>query len=202
MNEQNKATEKNQMNTWEISIIVIGILCGLCTWLFGFRPFLVNGLSMYPTFNTAFTDSNTIDIPFLRGDYLIIDIFSYRFHSDPERYDVIVFRSPVEPNRYLLKRVIGLPNEQVHLNGTEVTVTKINGDTMTLDEPYINQEEVITYRNRTVRLSDNQYFMLGDNRTNSLDSRVWGALPEENIVGRVALRLYPFDMAGKNPGAL
>ncbi len=175
-----------------IIIILAGALCAAAVWFLGFRPFLVNGASMYPTFNASFEDSN--DMRLIGGDYLIIDIFSYIFIHEPERLDVIVFRSPTEPGRYLLKRIIALPNEQVRLAGTTVTVTGENGEVLTLTEPYINRRDIVSYKSKTWRLGEDEYFLLGDNRARSLDSRVWGSLPKHRIVGRVIARLYPFSM--------
>ena len=195
--EENANTEQNAQGN---VVIVAGILCGLLVWFFGFRPFLVDGASMYPSFNTAIAEETKDNIPIIKGDYLIIDIFSYLFRKDPERFDVVVFRSPIEPKRYLLKRIVGLPNEQVHLSGSNITITKADGTTLALNEPYINQEEIIVYKKQTVALGKNQYFLLGDNRTNSLDSRVWGSLEKDNIIGKVILRLYPFSEAGTYPG--
>lgn len=116
------------------------------------QPFLVSGNSMFPTFKN--------------NDYLIVDEISYRFR-EPERGEVIVFRSPVEPNKYLIKRIVGLPTETI--NGLE--------------------------------LKDGEYFVEGDNRGESFDSRFWGALPEENIKGRALIRLWPISSSEFFPGA-
>lgn len=180
--------------------MVLGVLTAVFAWFFGFRPFLVNGISMYPTFNASFVTKKTPS--FIAGDYLIIDAFSYRFLEDPRRLDVIVAKSPIEPGRHLLKRIIGLPNEQVRLFSNTVEITTVSGESFTLHEPYINSEEKVVYKNQTIQLRDGQYFLLGDNRTNSLDSRVWGALTKDGIIGRVILRLYPFGEAGVTPGSI
>ena len=180
-------------------IILFGICAAIVTWFFGFRPFLVNGISMYPTFNAFFvTNDDTGHL--IQGDYLIIDIFSYLFLHEPERFDVVVARSPIKPGRYLLKRVIGLPNERVRLSGNTVEITGENGERTVLFEPYINREKTAAYTDQVTQLGDGQYFLLGDNRSNSLDSRVWGSLTKDNIVGRVILRLYPFDSSIVFPG--
>lgn len=182
-------------------VIGAGMVTALFVWFFGFRPFLVNGISMYPTFNASFVGKKGGWSP-LSGDYLVIDAFSYRFLEDPERLDVIVAKSPIEPGRHLLKRIIGLPNERISVSRNTITITTPDGQTMVLDEPYINQEEQASYKDTVVQLGDNQYFLLGDNRTNSLDSRVWGALTKDRIVGRVILRLYPLDEVEVRPGSV
>ena len=109
-------------------------------------------------------------------------------------------KSPIEPGKHLLKRIIGLPNEQIHLSNRTVTITPPDKQSFVLREPYTNQEETAVYKNQTVQLGSDQYFLLGDNRTNSLDSRVWGALTKDKIIGRVILRLYPFSEAEVKPG--
>ena len=187
-----------RLDRYEYGVVIAGVLCAVFLWFFGARPFLVDGASMYPTFNASPGGgaANTL----ISGDYLIIDLFSYLFLREPDRFDVVVFRSPIEPRRYLLKRIIGLPNEQVALSGATVTVTTAAGAVLVPDEPYINPEEPVTYADQTVQLGDDQYFLLGDNRTNSLDSRVWGGLVKDNIIGRVIVRLYPFEAAAVNPG--
>ena len=194
--ERDKKKRLKKMDTGKTIIVVSGILTAVFAWFFGFRPFLVNGISMYPTFNAPAKNST---FSFITGDYLIIDAFSYRFLKEPKRLDVVVARSPIEPRRHLLKRIIGLPNEQVRLFGNTVEITTQDNRTFILHESYINQEETISYKNQTIQLGNNQYFLLGDNRTNSLDSRVWGALTRDKIIGHVILRLYPFDKAGVAP---
>ena len=81
MNETDAGTKDRERN---IPVIVTGILCAVAAWFFGFRPFLVNGVSMYPTFNASFTDATGGFI--VGGDYLIVDIFSYLFLREPERF--------------------------------------------------------------------------------------------------------------------
>ena len=194
-----QSSSANRMSRGEYTVVITGILSAAFVWFFGFRPFLVDGASMYPTFNELFTGNGESRL--ITGDYLIIDLFSYMFLREPERFEVIVFRSPLEPKRYLLKRIIGMPNEQITLSGDTVTVTGENGAVLELkDEPYTNMTERIVYTDQTVRLGNDQYFLLGDNRLNSLDSRVWGGLVRGNIIGRVVFRLYPFSTAAVNPG--
>lgn len=151
--------------------------------LFVISPFVVDGESMHPTFENL--------------DYLIIDEISYRFES-PQRGDVIVFRYPLDPSIFYIKRIIGLPGETVAINHGVVSITEPDGDSFTLNEPYVVAEDA-TYSG-TVTLSPGDYFVMGDNRPNSSDSRVWGPLPGKDIVGRVLLRLLPLSSAGLFPG--
>ena len=147
-------------------------------------PFVVDGESMHPTFENL--------------DYLIIDELVYDLHA-PARGDVIVFRYPGDPSIFYIKRVIGLPGETVSINRGVVTITTTSGDKVTLAEPYIVNEDA-TYTKR-VALPPGEYFVMGDNRPNSSDSRVWGALPAKNIIGRVDVRLLPISQRAISPGA-
>ena len=101
-----------------------------------------------------------------------------------------------------MKRIIGLPNEQIYLSDAGIEITATDNTSFTLYEPYINQKHLPLYKNQTIQLSGDQYLILGDNRMNSLDSRVWGALTRDHIIGRVVLRLYPFDEATVLPGSV
>ncbi|HUY62748.1 MAG TPA: signal peptidase I [Candidatus Paceibacterota bacterium] len=152
--------------------------------VFVISPFVVDGESMHPTFENL--------------DYLIVDELVYRFEA-PQRGDVIVFRYPNDPSIFYIKRIIGLPNETVAINHGIVTITTAAGTTFTLDEPYIVNDDA-TY-SHTFTLGPSQYFVMGDNRPNSSDSRVWGPLPRANIIGRVDLRLLPVGHVSFSPGA-
>lgn len=147
-------------------------------------PFIVDGESMHPTFKNL--------------DYLIVDEFIYYFKA-PARGDVIVFRYPGNPSIFYIKRVIGLPGETVSINRGSVALTTADGENLTLTEPYIVNEDA-TYTKK-VSLNAKEYFVMGDNRPNSSDSRVWGPLPKKDIIGRVDLRLLPIRESGFSPGA-
>jgi signal peptidase I len=152
--------------------------------LFVVSPFVVDGESMHPTFENL--------------DYLIVDELLYDFRA-PARGEVIVFRYPNNPSIFYIKRIIGLPGETVSINQGAVTITTVKGENFTLSEPYILNEDM-TY-NKNVSLNPGEYFVMGDNRPNSSDSRVWGPLPAKNIIGRVDLRLLPVSQSGFFPGA-
>jgi signal peptidase I len=168
------------------------------------QPFLVEGPSMLPTFQS--------------GNYLLVDKFSYQFLKNPERGDVVVFDIPdpkhsfhtcllplfgscyFETNRYLIKRIIGLPGEKVTILGGVVTIynqENLNG--LILDEKEIEFKSEMSDE-RT--LGENEYYVMGDNRANSSDSRFWGPLPLENIVGKPILRLTPISGIGIWPGSI
>ena len=149
-------------------------------------PYVVSGASMEPNFDN--------------WHYLIIDRVSYDL-EDPERGDVIVFDLPQEEGRSLIKRVIGLPGETVVLQGQRVTVVNDeHPQGFTLDEPYLDPNNLGGENNMRVTLGESEYFVLGDNRRVSADSRLWGTLPRESIVGRAFVRLYPFNKISFLPG--
>jgi len=158
--------------------------------LFIISPFVVDGESMHPTFENL--------------DYLIVDEMIYDF-SAPARGDVIVFRYPLNPSVFYIKRIIGLPGETVSITHGVVTITTASGknlpaaQTLSLTEPYAVNEDA-TYSKSTV-LGPNEYFVMGDNRPNSSDSRIWGSVPRNNIIGRVDVRLLPISKGGFFPGA-
>jgi signal peptidase I len=163
-----------------VALIVIPIR------LFIAQPFIVSGASMSPNLQT--------------GDYLVIDQISYRFH-DPQRNEVVVFRYPNNPNRFYIKRIIGLPGETVEIQNNQVIIfNEENPDGFILDQDYLT-EGVTRGRNEMQEaLSDDEYFVLGDNRESSSDSRIWGALPEDNLIGRAYVRLLPIGNIGFSPG--
>jgi signal peptidase I len=169
----------------EIAIfLVLAIIIVLPIRLFIAQPFVVEGESMHPTFES--------------GDYLIVDELSYHIH-EPKRGDVIVFRYPGNPKIFYIKRVVGLPGETVNINGGTVTITKADGSTLTLDEPYVVNEDA-TYTQST-HIGTGELFVMGDNRPKSSDSRTWGLLPEKNIMGRAFIRILPAGEFGINPGS-
>ena len=148
------------------------------------QPFIVSGASMVPTFQN--------------GQYLIVDQLTYRFEK-PKNGDVIVFKYPKDPSKYFIKRVIGIPGDTIAINGNVITLTdKEHPDGLVLQEPYIAHMNPTT--SLTEVLGDGEYFVMGDNRDNSSDSRMWGILPEDLIVGRAFLRLFPLDNASFLPG--
>ena len=157
-------------------ILVISLLVVIPIRFFVAQPFIVRGASMEPNFYD--------------GEYLVVDEIKYRFNA-PERGEVIVFRYPNDPKQFFIKRIIGLPGETVNLEGGHVEIVSLKDKkTIVLNESYIDPK-ILTVPDRTVTLKEGEYFVLGDNRLSSSDSRVWGVLPYQNIVGRVLLRLWP-----------
>ncbi len=162
-----------------LELIKIALLAGITIGLvryFLFKPFYVKGQSMEPNFHEK--------------DYLIIDEVSYRF-KEPERGEVIVFRPPVETEDFYLKRIIGLPGERVKVEDNKIIVyNKDNPAGVVVEENYISEDTVGSY---SMTLGEGQYFVMGDNRDASFDSRRFGPISDETIVGRVWLRGWPFN---------
>lgn len=149
------------------------------------EPYVVSGASMSPTFET--------------GHYLIIDKISYIFNS-PQRDDVIVMKFPEDTSRDFIKRIIGLPGETVQIKDGEVTIiNNANPKGFKLDDSFVKYPKL---DNTTTILSTNEYFVMGDNRAGSYDSRSWGPLPRQDIIGKPLLRLYPFTLINIHPGSL
>jgi len=175
---------KNKDEASLLSLIITGVIMLAIVLLirtYIAKPFIVSGVSMYPTFDS--------------WHYLIIDEYTYNFSRDPQRGEVIVFHYPGDPSRFFIKRIIGLPGETVSIKGYNVS---INGNTP-LIEPYI----IDTKKKRDtmeITLEDDEYFVLGDNRKESADSRYWGPLKREFIVGRPLTRLFPFNKIDWTPG--
>ncbi len=183
-----------------VKFILIAIAIVVPIRLFIAQPFIVDGSSMDPTFGDR--------------DYLIVDEISYRV-SEPERGDVIVFKYPCpntqvtnanecpSPARYYIKRIIGLPGDTVSAKPGHPIVIKdsTHTDGFELQEPYVeNHERPGDYLPITQVVPPNEYFVMGDNRPHSSDSRIWGLLPKGNIVGRPIARLYPWSSIGVKPG--
>ena len=161
----------------KIAVIAFVIVAPIRYFLF--QPFIVSGASMAPNFAT--------------GDYLIVDEISYRL-SSPQRGDVIVFDASFIPNykgQRFIKRVIGLPGETVNILNGQVQITK-DGQIIILDESYL-PSNLQTIGEANITLKSDQYFVLGDNRDYSYDSRMWGVLSKNNIIGKASLRLWPIN---------
>lgn len=163
-----------------LKIIVISLAIIIPIRYFLIQPFYVKGASMEPNFHDY--------------EYLIIDEISYRFNT-PERGEVIVFRYPNNPQDYFIKRVIGLPGETVEIKGGRVYIKNDeNPKGFLLLEKYLSDDSsTYSMRENKLTLSEDEYYVLGDNRTASKDSRTFGAVNRSFIIGRVWLRGWPLD---------
>jgi signal peptidase I len=184
--ESASSDTRNSSQRSLVAYTILAIGLALVIRFFVAAPYIVSGSSMEPTFFNL--------------HYLIVDRLSYDFES-PQRGDVIVFDLPQDTSRALIKRVIGLPGETVVITGNAVTVINAaNPQGITLSEPYLDPQDLGGASNIRVTLGADEFFVLGDNRKVSADSRLWGTLPRSDIVGRVFLRLFPFTKLGVLPG--
>ena len=167
-----------------LELVKVAVLAGITIALvryFLFKPFYVKGASMEPNF--------------FDKEYLIIDELSYRLRA-PQRGEVIVFKYPNNPKEYFLKRIIGLPGERVKVSEGQVTVyNKEHPEGVVLDEPYLPQDLLTVGNGLPVQLDENNYFVMGDNRQNSYDSRRFGPIDKSLIVGRAWFRGWAFNRA-------
>jgi len=173
-------------NFWKelVKLVFLSLVIVVPFRLYIAQPFIVEGASMDPTFKT--------------GEYLIVDELTYRF-KEPKRGSILIFKYPRNPKKSFIKRVIGLPNETISISDGEITIINAgNPDGFVLDEPYIKLSKRGTFGSYgsydsygSYVLSSNEYFVLGDNRPVSSDSRIWGLVPEKNIIGRPIIRFFP-----------
>ena len=170
---------------WIIGIIIVVKI----VQAFLIQPFIVDGASMLPTYHNQ--------------EFLLVDKLSYRIGS-PSRGDVMIFKlyenvnNPYE-GKHLIKRVIGLPTERVVVKrGVTTIYNKKNPNGFVLDESFVSYKDV--QKDTDVTLDAHHYFMMGDNRAQSYDSRDWGPLDEANIKGQVLFRVYPFSQLSYEPG--
>ncbi len=166
-----------------LKFVVVAAVIVLPVRLFIAQPFIVSGESMSPTFEN--------------GEYLIVDELTYRL-DQPKRGDVVIFRYPRNPSEFFIKRIIGLPGETVTIKNGQVEVLTTSGATLALSEPYV--KNLGNGADATYTVDQSSYFVMGDNRPESSDSRIWGLMPRENLIGRALVRLLPVGQAGLFPG--
>ena len=163
----------------EIAVIALGAVFIVRQFLV--QPFLVSGASMSPNFAS--------------GDYLMVDELTYRIRP-PERGEVVVFRYPNDLSTFFIKRIIGLPGERVTIADNKVTIFNAeNPNGLVLKESYL-PDNLGTQGDLDVTINPGEYFVMGDNRPYSFDSRSWGKLPAADIVGLARLRLWPVNDFG------
>lgn len=189
MSEQQKevfySLEDNRQTWWQkvsefiwemIKVAIISLAIIIPIRYFLIQPFYVKGASMEPNFYDH--------------EYLIVDEISYRF-NEPQRGDIVVFKYPNDPRQFFIKRIIGLPGERIKIDNNKVY---ING--AILNESYLspNTETSLALRGYgDVTLGSDEYFLLGDNRSQSLDSRSFGPVKRQYIIGKTWLRGWPFN---------
>ena len=178
--------KSNWQSFWELvrfALIAIAIVVPIR--IFIAQPFIVSGSSMVPTFEN--------------GQYLVVDEISYLLGT-PKRDDVVVFRNPNDTKVFFIKRIIGLPGETVDVKSSEnqvIITNKEHPNGFKLNQSFIVNTGGIDAH---MTLENDQYFVMGDNRPASSDSRYWGSVAKNLLIGRVFLRLLPFNKIGILPG--
>jgi signal peptidase I len=182
-----KVVEVEKKEDWRdvLRFIIISLLIVIPIRMYVAKPFIVEGTSMFPTFHN--------------GDYLIVDQISYIISGKVNRGDVVVIKPPMDESKYFIKRLIGLPGDTIMINGSEVKIiNKEHPLGVVLDEPYVTNKG--NDNNLLFVVPEDQYFVMGDNRTASYDSRGWGFLPKKDLVGKALVRLFPPKSIDLLPG--
>lgn len=176
-NQEEQAEKMSQgQKIWEtIKVFVIPIVIVIVVRTYIAQPFIVKGASMEPNFEDK--------------EYLIVDEITPLL-KEFSRGTVVVFRYPLEPSEFFIKRIVGLPGEHITIRGGEIVIRTQDGKDTVLHEPYLARGTV-TVGDIDIDIPPDAYFVLGDNRNFSSDSRRWGLLPKEFITGRAFIRLWP-----------
>lgn len=170
-----------------IKIFIFAAIIVIPIRVFLFQPFFVQGASMEPNFED--------------GEYLIVNEFGYKKtdlgittikpFKKLKRGEVVVFRYPKNEQLFFIKRVIGLPGERIKIDGGKVYIfNKKHPDGFELKETYL-PKNLKTVGEINYFIKNNEYFVMGDNRMHSSDSRIWGPVPEFDVIGRVVFRAWP-----------
>lgn len=161
-----------------VQVVAISLAIIIPVRYFLVQPFYVKGASMEPNF--------------FDHEYLVIDELTYRFRQ-PQRGDIVVFHYPNDPKNYFIKRVIGLPGETVEIADGKVKIYNDKYPNGIILDEQVYLDDVYTAQTRRETLKADEYFVLGDNRPSSLDSRYFGPISTKVIVGRVWVRGWPLD---------
>lgn len=169
-----------------VETLVVAAAIFVIVYLFIMQPHRVDGESMFPTFHSQ--------------DYILTEKISYRF-GRPKRGDIVVFRAPAEKDKGkdFIKRIIALPGEKIKVENNHIYIyNSQNPNGFVLEESYLRPNVVTTgeqYLQEGVvkEVSDNNYVVMGDNRQNSSDSRAFGTVPKENLIGKAFLRYWPLS---------
>lgn len=163
-----------------VSVVIIALLIIIPVRFFLIQPFYVKGASMEPNF--------------FDHEYLIIDEISYRF-GEPERGDIVVFRYPNDRRQFFIKRIIALPHEQIAIREGKVWVGQYDTDVLQeLHEPYLAEGTLVSSPDtKPLLLKEDEYFVMGDNRNQSLDSRIFGPVTDDLLIGKTWIRGWPFS---------
>jgi len=173
-----------------IETIVVAAAIFVIVYLFLLQPHQVRGASMEPNYHD--------------GQYILTDKISYRF-GDPERGDIIIFKSPTNTDQDFIKRIIALPGEEIEIRDGKITIyNEADKDGFVLAEDYQTVQPTTTDSDRDgylkegikTKVREGSYVVFGDNRPQSFDSRSWGEVPRNNIIGKAWLRYWPLSKLG------
>jgi signal peptidase I len=175
--EELSPTQKVIQFVWDlVKVVLVSLAIIIPVRYFLIQPFYVKGASMEPSFYDH--------------EYLIINEITYRF-NEPERGDIVVFKYPKDPSQYFIKRIIGLPGETVEVRDNHIYVTNSDGRKMILDETTYLEEGERTISKTKWTLGPDELYVMGDNRDYSLDSRSFGPVSRDLVVGKVWFRGWP-----------
>ena len=183
---------------WEvIKVFLWALIIIVPIRVFLFQPFFVQGASMEGNFKDGdYLIVNELGYKTTVGDVAGLHLFTAGSFKDLSRGDVVVFRYPLDPKQFFIKRVIGLPGEEVRVENGKVTImNNKNPQGLILDESKYLPTTLKTSGNVDTKLKQDEYFVLGDNRGASHDSRAWGPLPKADVIGKVLIRAWPFSKA-------
>lgn len=164
-----------------LEVFVFAIAIFLFVYLLVMQPHKIKGASMEPNFPD--------------GEYLLTDKVSYRFR-EPERGDVIVFEAPRTDDEEFIKRIIGLPGEKVSIKGGKVYINNQQLKELYLDDALVTSAGSFLLEGKEVVVPENNFFVLGDNRPASSDSRMWGFVSKDKITGRAFVIYWPPPQVG------
>lgn len=167
-----------------LETIVFGLSVCLVIYLFAAQPNQINGNSMHPNFEN--------------GEYILTDKISYKI-GEAKRGDVVVFQAPKDPEKEFIKRVIALPGETLRLSAGKFYINNQPFDEDYLPADFITRGGSYLHEDTEIKIPENKYFVVGDNRSHSSDSREWGPVAFEKIIGKAFLRYWPISRLGLIP---
>lgn len=181
-----------------IKIVILAFVIIVPIRIFLFQPFFVQGDSMKPNFeDSQYLIVNELGLKETQVGFGESRLFAVRPYKKLDRQKVVVFRYPLDPSKYFIKRAIGLPGEKIEIkNGKVIIYNSDNPEGFVLDENAYLSDSVRTDGDLTLNLKDDEYFVMGDNRRQSSDSRVWGPVESKFIMGEVLLRAWPINKLG------
>jgi signal peptidase I len=185
ISEKKEESKTKETVLESVKFILTVFVIWLFIRLFIMQPFLVDGASMSPNLETA--------------NYLIVDKLSYHFIS-PKRGDVVVFKFPEDTSKYFIKRIIALPGDTIDIESGKTSITDASGKKYNIEDSFVKFTSPYDTKNLTLKVDE--YFVMGDNREHSYDSRTWGPVNKKFIQGKPFVRLFPFTQITLFPASL